>query len=500
MVPVQNPPHSTSDMRTTAFIVGLFLIGLYLRLESMTTSLWLDEFGTFWVAQSGLREAIERSWSFQGQSPFYYLLPWASLQILGESEAALRLPSLVVSVTMCAIVYVCGRDTGGKMTGIGAAMLAWLLASNVRAGIEARPYGLVLLVVAIALAGFQRAAMTGRPWPRVVWIVGGAAVAWAHYVAYPVVVGCMLAYVFVPELRARYVPRRFAVDVLAQVALVALCVPQIAALADRRAGLSWIDTWNYLAFLSPLGPLVPAVVIGMATPLGRAHAHLAAWRTAVLWALVAAIGSVLGAALIGINLLDARYFVASIVPALLLASLEMGRLPAKERRFAFAAFLLISGVSLVATQRASGSFSGLGNEDWRLAVTRLRIEHDQRPHDPVFIRTGFVEEELASEGRLSEATLSPLRSPGMMSRPIAVTPLTFRWSNPRRADYFEHAIAPRIAGAESFMLMGLDSLAGQPSYLGEFDRWVEVRWPRTFKRESLSFGAVSLVRFQRGAP
>jgi len=53
---------------------GLLGLGLYLRLDSLCASLWIDEFGTFWVVEHQLTTTLLRSWQFQGQSPLYYVL------------------------------------------------------------------------------------------------------------------------------------------------------------------------------------------------------------------------------------------------------------------------------------------------------------------------------------------------------------------------------------------------------------------------------------------
>ena len=58
--------------------------------------LWIDEYGTWWVAAGGsLREIVSRAVHIQGQSPFYYLIAALSGKLLGFSPWSLRLPSIL---------------------------------------------------------------------------------------------------------------------------------------------------------------------------------------------------------------------------------------------------------------------------------------------------------------------------------------------------------------------------------------------------------------------
>ena len=87
------PPESpTWALLGFAMICGV--LGLGFRLDGLGDSLWLDEFGTLWAVEGGLGTVMERVYEFHGQTPFYYVWPWLSIQLFGESEAALRLPSV----------------------------------------------------------------------------------------------------------------------------------------------------------------------------------------------------------------------------------------------------------------------------------------------------------------------------------------------------------------------------------------------------------------------
>ena len=417
-----------------AGLAGLLILGLYLRLDSVASSLWIDEFGTFWVVEHDLTTTLLRSWHFQGQSPLYYVFAWVSMHVAGESEVALRAPSLLFGALFIAAIYLCARMLAGPMAGWYAAGLGWFSLPVIRASVEARPYALVLFSVALAMLGFHWAVRSASRPARVLWILGGASVAWSHYAQYPIVLGLFLSYALLPGLRTKYTTRRFLVDGLWQFGLVAVCGPQILGLLARREALSWIDEPRHLAFLPLLIPLLPAIALGEA--LGRRDgdrvAQASRWS---LWlCLVVHIGTLELAALGGMNLLDTRYFLAILVAGVLLAATALSRIRAGEAAAGLLGFAIITGGELAATKRSSGSFSGIGHDNWRGAVCELSQRLRGVSSPVVLYRSGFVEEDATPMGTPVAATLAPLRSPGRHAFEWQVTSLTYRWSHPRRAE------------------------------------------------------------------
>lgn len=494
-----------SSLRRFAPAVGaltIFLLGLYLRLDAFAASLWLDEFGTFWVAEGDFATTIRRCWEFQGQSPFYYLLPWMSIHALGESEVALRAPSLVLSGLSVAALYVGARTLAGPRAGAYAAAFGWLAETGIVAAGNARPYALLLFSVAVAAAAFLSAVRTGSRAARAAWIVGGAAVAWAHYVQYPVIVGLGAAYLLLPALRTRYRPRSFVLDGVLQLALVALCIPQIVSLWMRRGALSWIDQLNYFAFGAPLLPFVPILVMTLVRPPVRDESDgigRASWQS-LLISIGFHVVTLELAAIAGTNLLSPRYFMATLIPAALVAAASIVRFRRRDLLIGLSGFAVVTAAPLAAAKWAAGTFTGIGYEDWRGAVAhlsaRIRLEADP----VVLFRSGFVEEDRPPLGSPPAVTQAPLRSPGQPPFPAPVTSLTFRWGTPAQQRYFETTIKPLIARTSRFHVLTSVGTAGRDRYPDLFVRWVEATWPARFHTARTSYGGVELLEFSRREP
>jgi len=478
-------------------VVTIVALGAYFRVDGLMSSLWIDEFGTFWVTEDRLSTTVARALQFQGQSPFYYLIVWIPLHLFGESELALRLPSLIFGCAFILVLFLTARRLAGPIGGGVAAGLAWFSWPVVHASVEARPYALVLLSVALAIAGFQWAIRTGTGSARALWILGGASVAWAHYVHYPIVVGLAAAYILLPDLRTKYSIRRFLIDVLWQAGLVGLCAPQVLALLNRRATLSWIDDTNYLVFVPLLLPVLPAIALGGTLGTRDSDRMARALRSSLWICMVWHVGVLELAALGGVNLLSARYFIAILVPALLLAGAALARVRLVEAAAALLGFAILTGGTLIAVKRTTGTFSGVGYDDWRGAVTELSARLRSVPEAPVLYRSGFVEEDVVPLGVPSAATLAPLRSPGRLPFTRDVTPLTFRWSHALREAYFAERLLPALGPSHRFFVLCARFGPEPTAYPDQFVSWVEAQWPAQFRAERINFGGVELIDFQR---
>ena len=139
---------------TTATAVGLILaVAAMIWAPHLAHSLWLDETLTYWVVKDGLWDAVTRGVQFQSQ-PAYYIVIWLWTRIMGASEIALRLPSLVSVLAACAALARLGtRLTGDREFGLLGAVVFATTAVVFREAVDARPYALgVALVICLALS------------------------------------------------------------------------------------------------------------------------------------------------------------------------------------------------------------------------------------------------------------------------------------------------------------------------------------------------------------
>lgn len=478
-----------------ALAATVVMVGVVARLSGIGSGLWLDEFGTFWVAERDLATTVDRAWQFQGQSPLYYALARLSIATFGESEIALRAPSLVCGVLFAWVLFVCARSVAGPRAGAVAAAFAWASVPAIRVSADARPYALSLLASAVAVAGFLGAIRSPTARARLAWIVGGGLVAWSHYVHYPLVLGLAASYVLLREARTAYRPRMFVLDLAAQAALIAPCAWQVLGLLRRRDALAWIESRAVLVFLGPLFQLIPVLILALAGAWTTRVASRATIVERVLWIAIAVdLVVVEGASMVGINLLSPRYVLVIVGPAILIGALASVRARAVPSSAALALYGLIT-VAILWSHQATGDLSGVRRENWRDAVDALRVRVDGRPESLVLFRSGFVEEDV-DLGHPAAATLAPLRSPGRPALRARVVTLSYRWERAGRQEYFARDVVPAIAGAGPFFLLCSTSTPDGLDYCARVVAWVDEQWPGIYHATTLVPGAVRLVEFQ----
>jgi hypothetical protein len=219
-------------------------VGLYAAAAgslAVRAPLWNDELYTWHFARlptfgdvwGGLSTGVEQL------PPFYYILERASLWLLGDSQLALRLPSLLgmLLASLCLFVVVARRTSAPY--GVVAALVP-AATGAFRYAWEARPYGLVVGLAAAAVLAHQARSDGLRPRLAVVALACALAAATAvHYYGVLVVLPIALAEFI------RWWSRR-AVDWPVIAALAAPLVPLAVAaplLAEARkySGAFWTE-------------------------------------------------------------------------------------------------------------------------------------------------------------------------------------------------------------------------------------------------------------------
>lgn len=467
---------------------GVALVGLALRLVGFGDSLDLDEFGTLWAIGGDFSTAVERSIDFHGQSPFYYVLAWVFLQVLGESEVVLRLPSLLLTAAAAVVVYRTGRLLHGHRAGLFAACVFWLIPTTVRFSAGARPYSLAILLAAIALYGFVRTALDGRAGGRAWFVAGGVGLLAAHYLWGLALLGIGGAYLATPALRRRYPFGRFSFDVAAMSLLAAPLFPQVLALWSRRGELLWIPEINYTGIWVPFLPPAALIAGGLAAGayLVRRPRLDGSFKLLILAAAAAPV-TLLAVAYVGPNLISPRYMAAGVVPACVLAGVAIALVPTRLTYVSWLGWAGLNGVMLLAGFAQAGTFTRMGG-DWRGATEEIDRQLQNHRSAPVLFRSGFIEDDQRAYGReVSSALLSPLRSPGEPAPTWNLVPLTYSWDFEAREDYFERTIPAAIEGHDVFYYLSCDCGSGPPSadYAQRLTDWVAERFGNRFRAEPL---------------
>ena len=259
---------------------------------------------------------------------------------------------------------------------------------------------------------------------------------------------------------------------------------------------------DFLILFPVAGPLLLVALVGWAgRPPSTQQSALSASLVRLLW--VASLAPVLllifFKAAMGMNLILPRYAAVAVVPAAVLAGINMRHRIVPVGFLATVLWLAVNGAGLAAQYRQVGAFTRAGWQDWRQG-TAVVGQHAGRG-SVVFFRSGFVEDDLrANGGAVSDAVFAPLQSSDASKPAWDPVPLTFRWNLDGREEYFERVVTPQILGVREFYYFSCLCSTNPDSkhYEAHFADWVESRFPGEFQKERLSAGKnMALLQFRR---
>jgi hypothetical protein len=138
--------------KSTAVAIYLFALiaALYQWLAFIREPLNLDETGSYWQISGGFRQLWLNRFVVTDPPAYSYVL-WFATRILGTSEAALRVPSVVAMLAAAVLLYLIARDIFDRELALVAVALFCLNPIVIFASIDARPYALAVMVLNAAI-------------------------------------------------------------------------------------------------------------------------------------------------------------------------------------------------------------------------------------------------------------------------------------------------------------------------------------------------------------
>ncbi|MEM7030874.1 MAG: glycosyltransferase family 39 protein [Chloroflexota bacterium] len=146
-------PRAMQINRVNVPLILILWLALALRLFQLETqSLWYDEGVTWYLTQFSLPQLV--AWTAADiQPPFYYVILWMTTRLFGQSEWALRFPSLLFGVLNVPVMWQLGRALSPqrhRLVGYVAASFMTLSPLMVYYSQEARMYTLLVLQANVA--------------------------------------------------------------------------------------------------------------------------------------------------------------------------------------------------------------------------------------------------------------------------------------------------------------------------------------------------------------
>lgn len=267
-------------------------IGAILRSFRLgAASLWTDELFTATYSRAGIAYLWTEGLRAEPTSPLHYTIIALVEQTFGDSEVALRLPSVVASVLALVVAAALARELFGRSYAalIGTALAA-VAPISVYLAQEARPYSFQAASLALALLGLAQFLRTpGSRGPLLVYGSGAILAVYFHTTSIVALAAVNAAVLLSMFGRGRMLDGRAACRwVVAQAVVGSACAPLLPMLLspNAQAAASWIPAptrWHLAETIGSTlaGPALngpPAMAVGQWGALALAALILASLR------------------------------------------------------------------------------------------------------------------------------------------------------------------------------------------------------------------------------
>jgi uncharacterized membrane protein len=163
-------------------VLALTLVGLALRVATRR-GLWLDEATSVHQARLPLVEMIRQIYLQDNHPPLHHIVLWFDMRLVGDSELAVRLPSIAFGALLIPMLYMAGRELFDRRTGLIAAAIGTVAPIAVWYGQEARMYSQFMLLALITVYALARIVRAGDRRYWVVFTLGSVALVYTQYFA-----------------------------------------------------------------------------------------------------------------------------------------------------------------------------------------------------------------------------------------------------------------------------------------------------------------------------
>jgi len=249
----------TLDIAWTAVYVMAIGVSISLWFIALRSPLWLDETISFWQINNNLSGVSAR----QGLSfaAYSYIL-WFCTKILGTSELALRIPSILAMLGSVCLLYLAARRLFSRDIAIVAVIIFCLHPLVVFASIDVRAYAFGALAVNASILSMARLRYNNSNWSAVWFGVLAATIVYFQFL-FIVILPVLIAYFLTNEFASPRIFRRQLSCALAGFSLAFLPVVPGLRYMFRTASVHVFDDapglTDLLETLAPRGVLFALV-------------------------------------------------------------------------------------------------------------------------------------------------------------------------------------------------------------------------------------------------
>jgi uncharacterized membrane protein len=245
--------------------------------------LWLDETYSYWMISNGFSAIWPRGFvsiSF----PAYFCILWLSTKMIGISEIALRVPSILAMLGAVYLLYLAARELFEHEIAIFAAIIFCLHPIVVFASIDIRPYAFGVLATNAAILIMLRLRRNDSNWLAVMFGISAAWILYFHFL-FGTILPALLFCFYRSKIDNRKVLWRQLGVALTTFALA--CLPVIPGLQFLFRNQGGINYGKAPTLFGPIWTFTPgwpwvflalAVVVAVASTRSNWRSHFKDWQ------------------------------------------------------------------------------------------------------------------------------------------------------------------------------------------------------------------------------
>ena len=445
---IQEPAHSQTQPQCLSpaqdhnyqIIYALaVLVSISLWFIAIRAPLWLDETGSYWQIAKGFWQIPSRQGGLS--FPAYSCVLWFFTKILGTSEIALRVPSILAMLGAAYLLYRAARELFDQDVAFITTVLFCVHPVIIFAAIDVRPYAFAALAINAAIFALVRLRQSDSNWLAAALGVAAAFIVYFHFlfaVILPVLLVCLLALALgLGKTSWRQVGialAAFAVAILPVIpGLLYMFRTRGAHVFDVPPGmgeLGWTLAPGWMVYI-----LAATALAATATRRFNLERRVDSWRVL----LCASVGLVPILVLYGVSVWTPlhifvyRHRVVAIPGIALYWALMMSRVDSRAIRVAFC----VAVVGTTAYQYLSSPLYRLHAYSWKYAL-EFAEKNASADHAPMLICSDFPEadHELMPTENAKESALLAQLSYYKVSGPVIALPRTLNQEAIRVASNF----------------------------------------------------------------
>jgi len=223
-------------------LLAILSIGLFLRIYDLGgESIWLDERCSVRFASLNVSDIF----FLQGEKnpPLYYIILHWWINIFGDSETSIRLPSVIFGFLSIFMIYKIGNQLFNKDVGLLSSLLSGLSVFHIRYSQEARTFSLCAFLTLLSIYFFIRL-IEDRSFKHLIsYTLASTLLMYSHLYGLFIIISQNIYLVVLFFLSKELFKLNIKRWILAQFLLIVLFIPWIQIFIAQTFGFVKGDTW-----------------------------------------------------------------------------------------------------------------------------------------------------------------------------------------------------------------------------------------------------------------